>query len=124
MNDQPARQKFIEMLEKQAAIAEQLMDDARLQLNEHDDQDGYRKKLEQRTELILTLPEKLGPLTGCLSTGDCDLVERWVGELAEDAGHARRLDSIFYMSILLYDGPDDEKPINDIARLAAKLRQG
>jgi hypothetical protein len=74
--------------------------------------------------LILSLPEKLESLTCCLSTGECDLVERWVGELVEDANHARQVDSIFYMSVLLYDGPDDGKSINDIARLAEKLRQG
>jgi hypothetical protein len=46
MNDLQARKKLIEILEEQAAIAEQLMEDARLQLNEHDHRDGYRKKLE------------------------------------------------------------------------------
>lgn len=121
MSDSEARLKLVQVLEQQAASAEQLMDEARHCLSDND-QDGYLRKLKDRLGLILALPKTVGPLTAGLPSADIELVESWIGELVEDAGHALRVESPFYMSVLLYDGPVDEAN-NDIGRLADKLRR-
>lgn len=72
-----------------------------------DDVDKYRAKMHEKAELLAALAERARPELASLPSAVRGHVEHGLRRFSDSAGTALSLDSVFYMSALLYR--DDHK---------------
>ncbi len=97
---QIATKKIIAILSAAAAKIRNLEMTAHSLLYENGDQQGYYDQLRQKAILLSELPEKVRPPNELPPHLNALVLER-VGGFSFDADRALRLDSVFYMSVLL-----------------------
>lgn len=96
--------KLISTLTAAATEINRLENKAKTLLYEHADQRGYHEQLREKAILLSELAEEATQLND-LSPQLKALVKERVGAFSFEADRALRLDSVFYMSVLLY--PED-----------------
>lgn len=69
------------------------------------DGDGYRKKMRQRAELLASLYEEAAPLLNSLPQTVRQQISDTLRRFSDSAATSLKLNSVFYMSALLY--PDE-----------------
>ena len=123
MNGNENLVKIIETLKEAAKHVRELEAEARDALFNKDDVDIYRSRLEQKAMLIIDLESEIeGFMTGLGPT----LSRRIKGGLSRFALSAERglgLDSIFYLSALLYPEDHVEGEKNDLENFIGFLKR-
>lgn len=71
------------------------------------DADKFRLKMRKKAELLRDLPNGAEPLLAALDSDTGSAIAKRLRRFASSAGHSLDLDSVFYMSALLYN--DDHK---------------
>jgi len=101
--------RLLQLLEDSAERLRQLEEQARNNLYLHRDNANYRRLQREKTDLLILLPESAESLLSSLAPELRTLVTEGLEEFAYEARTARSLDSIFYMSVLLFPESDDEQ---------------
>lgn len=121
MPDQ-AEKNAIEWLEKRHAT---VMDyeKAALALMQAGDLDGYRKNMRQKAESLANMASEARPVLAPLTPGESREIESGLEAFSNSAATSLEIDSVFYMSALLY--PDDHKKgePDNLELFIRKLRQ-
>lgn len=99
-----------------------LEEEAKRLLYECGDQQGYRDRLRQKAILLSGLADAVEEAVTDLAPQVQTMIQGQVGALSFDADRALRLDSIFYMAVLLYPEDHQEGGENDLEKLIAHLR--
>ena len=83
---------------------------------------GYRDGMRRKAELLADLPRASVPLISGLPEDAARAIQEGVWRFARNAGNALSLDSVFYMSALLYPEEYREGEANDLERFLEELR--
>ena len=117
--------ELVKLIEQLEGICEQvrLLDlEAGRLLHEEKDRERYRGKLLKKTELLASLPELTKDAADLLPDSRRAWYQEAVGEIAGDARQAMAIGSVFYMSVLLLPGGEQQQSANDLEQLIARLR--
>lgn len=112
----------ISELQRAAENIRRIEQEAREALFVRDDPETYREKLEEKTMLLMELPERVGPFCEGLGKGARREVERGLDSFAMRAERAMELSSLFFMNALLYPEDYHEGEPNDLERFIDRLR--
>lgn len=94
-------------------------------LHEADDEPGYRENMRMKAEILANLASQARPFLDDISLIHRPTIEHRLNMFAQSAQRSLDLDSVFYMSALLY--PEDHQPgepttlelwLRDLERLA------
>ena len=99
-----------------------LESEAREALYVRDDPEAHRRKLQEKTMLLMELPDLVEPYFEGMAKDIRAEIETGLKSFAQRASQAWELSSIFYMSALLY--PDDyrEGDRNDLELFIDRIR--
>ncbi len=114
--------KAISELQRAAEKIRRIEQEAREALFVRDDPGEHREKLEEKTMLLMELPELVGPFCEGLGKEARREVERGLDSFAMRAERAMELSSIFFMNALLYPEDYHEGEPNDLERFIDRLR--
>jgi hypothetical protein len=114
--------ELIAALEGVARRVRKLEAEAAEALHDLDDAATYRRKLEQKTWLLLELPETLEPLLAGIEKKKADNIRGKLRNFARRAKPAMELGSPFYMSALLYPEDHRDGAQNDLELFIERLR--
>ena len=109
-------------LQRAAVRIRSIEDEAREALLINDDPETYRKKLEEKAELLMKLSDLAGPFCEEMSEDTRAEFGAELKSLAKRAAQALKLSSTFYMSALLYPEDYREGDPNDLELLIDRLR--
>lgn len=113
----------LKIMEKAAADIRRLESEAENALFESDDKQAHQDKLEQKTDILIELADKVEPYLEELSSKMENFVLGELTRYSRNANIANNLNSVFYMANLLYqEGYKDEDP-NDLERLIQKIKE-
>ena len=112
----------VSALQSTAETIRRIEDEAREALFTRDDPETHRQKLQEKTMLLMELPDLIGPFCDGMAKDVRAEFETGLNSFAMRAEQAFELSSIFYMSALLY--PDDYKEgdRNDLELFIDRLR--
>ena len=115
-------ESFALWLSERCEFLRNLENEAERELQINKDTDKYRALMNQKALFLQALPEEAEKHAANLSGEAADFALERLEQFAANASVALRLNSVFYMSALLY--PDDHKKgdPNNLDRLAASLR--
>ena len=115
-------ESFVLWLSERCEFLRNLENEAERELQINKDTDKYRALMNQKALFLQALPEEAEKHAANLSGEAVDFALERLDQFAANASVALRLNSVFYMSALLY--PDDHKKgdPNNLDRLAASLR--
>jgi hypothetical protein len=98
-----------------------LEDEASVALYELDDKETYTEKLFRKTEILHQLPQTCDQEMRDVSPEVQSFIRDRVGGMSFSAGKALQLNSIFYMSALLYPEGYKDGDRNDLENFIAGL---
>lgn len=93
---------------------------AKVLLYENNDKPGYHARLRQKSIVLCTLLEAL-KLYGNLPLHIKAMAQEKIGSFSFEAERALRLDSVFYMAVLLYPEDHQEGSPNELDNLINSL---
>lgn len=114
--------QLTEMLEKAAADIKKLEAEAWSAINDDDNMEIHRKKLEQKAVLLVDLMDDAEPFLESLSQEMEDRIWAILMRFSQNASRALELESIFYMANLLYPEDHVDGNPNDLEKLAIELK--
>lgn len=114
--------ELIAALESIARRVRELEAEAAKALHDLDDAATYRRKLEEKTWLLLELPETLEPLLAGIERKKAENLRGKLRNFARRAEPALNLGSPFYMSALLYPEDYRDGAQNDLELFIDQLR--
>lgn len=122
MPDQ-ALERFIVFLEERAARVRALEAEAAQALEGPEGQAGFEKHMRAKAGLLAALSQDGKPLLADLPEAQASPLARKLKVFSAGASNSLRLNSVFYMSALLY--PDEHKPgePNNLEVFISGLRQ-
>jgi len=120
--DQQQFSAVLDALRKIAAEIRSLEAEARKAVLESNDTAVYRKKLNEKTLLLMDLPETLEPLLEGLERKAAEEIRAEAATFAKRAEPALSLSSSFYMSALLYPADYKEGEKNDLEKFIERLQ--
>lgn len=111
-------------LDEMAATVRDIEREAEQALHRNEDQDAYRDLMRRKAQLLTSLPDRARDLLPQFEGHERDAIADRLSRFASSASNALRIDSVFYMSALLY--PEDHTPgqPNDLETFAAAVRAG
>ena len=112
----------VSALQSAAEKIRRIEDEAREALFIRDDPGTYRQKLQEKTMLLMELPELFGPFGEGMAKDVKSEIEAGLNSFATRAAQALELSSIFYMSALLYPQDYREGDRNDLELFIDRLR--
>jgi DNA polymerase III delta prime subunit len=112
----------VSALQSAAEKIRRIEDEAREALITRDDPETYRQKLQEKTMLLMELPELVGPFYDGMANDVRAEFEAGLNSFAMRAEQAWELSSIFYMSALLYPEDYREGDRNDLELFIDRLR--
>jgi hypothetical protein len=83
---------------------------------------NYRDEMRRKAELLAGLPGASVPLFHGLPEDAAQAIQEGLWRFARNAGNALSLDSVFYMSALLYPEDYREGELNDLELFLEELR--
>jgi len=83
---------------------------------------GYRDEMRRKAELLAGLPKASLPMVSGLPEDIAQTIQEGLWRFARNAGNALSLDSVFYMSALLYPEDYREGEANDLEIFLEELR--
>lgn len=117
---QDAKERLIQVLSDAAVEIRRLEVNARALLYEQGDQQGYRDHLRLKAIVLSELTEKM-PRPDELPPHLNALCQERVGGFSFEADRALRLDSVFYMAVLLYPEDYQEGAANELENFISSL---
>jgi hypothetical protein len=115
-------EKLLAALKDKAMLIRDLESKAKQALEVDDDIKTYKYYLEQKTGLLMDLPRDLGPMVEEIDDPFGSEIARSLEDFASRARNAKSVDSVFYMSSLLYPEDYTEGEPNDLEAFIAWLR--
>lgn len=111
-------------LEEMATAVRTIEREATQALHKDENQDAYRDLMRRKAQLLASLPDRARHLLPRFEEHERDAIADRLARFAASASNALRIDSVFYMSALLY--PEDHTPgqPNDLETFAAGVRAG
>lgn len=115
-----ATEQLIALLERAAITVSGLEQEAEKFLYQENNKEGYAARLRQKAILLSGLIDEVEGIAG-LPAPVCALIQERVGSVSYEAERALRVDSVFYMAVLLY--PEHHRPgmPNELEELVARL---
>jgi hypothetical protein len=113
----------LEALENAATRIRAIETEARLALFDENDQEAYKQKMEEKTMLLLDLPEEMEETLQGIRKETRKVIQNGIEDFAMRAGRAWDLGSLFFMSALLYPDEYSEGDENDLERLISRVRK-
>ena len=110
---------------KSVAVEIRLIEaDASVALHEQGDEGFYRNKMREKTEILRDLPEIMKNRVDQLPRKEREKIALRLDRFSMSASTALKLNSVFYMSALLY--PEDHRAgePNDLERFISMQEQG
>ncbi len=109
-------------LDERCAFLRHLETEAFEVMQKQGDEERYRQLMLQKTLFIAALPDEAADLVKALPADKAQRVADRLGAFQRGAENALDLNSVFYMSALLY--PDEHKPgdPNNLERLATEVK--
>lgn len=123
MAGKPVLEKIIRELQAAALRIRELEAEANRSLYRFGDEKTYRLKLAEKTELLIGLPKALEYRLQELEPDLRSLLEKRLQRFFRNAAQAKRIDSVFYMSALLYPEDYKEGQRNDLENCIAFLEE-
>lgn len=111
-------------LDEMAAAVRDIEREAEQALHRNEDQDAYRDLMRRKAQLLASLPDRARDLLPQFEGQERDAIEDRLSRFASGASNALRIDSVFYMSALLYPENHTAGQPNDLEAFAAAVRQG
>lgn len=108
-------------LEERAREVRRIEGQALHELERENTQD-YRDGMRRKAELLADLPRAFAPLINGLPEDAARAIQEGLWRFARNAGNALSLNSVFYMSALLYPEEYREGEANDLERFLEELR--
>jgi hypothetical protein len=93
-------------------------------LHEQKDEGTYRGLMREKAEVLRDLPSAMAPFVQRMEQGVRDAIEPRLNGFARSAATALKLDSVFYMSALLYPEDYQEGGPNDLELWVDELERG
>lgn len=115
-------QRVITLLSSTATEINQIETEAKRLLYETQDREGYHRTLRQKAILLSGLADAVAEWED-LPPRCHALIKERVGAISFDADRALRLDSVFYMAVLLSPEEYQEGGPNDLEALIRDLRE-
>ena len=112
---------FFSWLEARAQEVRRIEDLAGQELERQNTQ-GYRDVMRRKAELLASLPLASVPLVNGLREDAEQAIREGLWRFARNAGNALSLDSVFYMSALLYPEDYRQGEANDLEHFLEELR--
>jgi len=115
-------ERLITLLSRAAAEINELEVEAKRLLYENGDQQGYYLRLRQKAMLLSGLADavaELAPLPPRVNT----LIQEKLGGFSFEADRALRLDSVFYMGVLLCPEEHQEGGANELEMFVRSLQE-
>ena len=109
-------------LQRAAERIRRIEAEAREALFSKDDPETHRLKLEEKTMLLIELPERMGSFYDGLDKGARRELEKELDSIAMRAERAMELSSIFFMNGLLYPEDYKEGDPNDLEKFIDRLK--
>ena len=121
MTNSAALHALLSWLEERANDVRRIEGQALHELEQKNTQ-GYRDGMRRKAELLAGLPKTSIPLFSGLSEDAAQVIQEGLWRFARNAGNALSLDSVFYMSALLYPEDYREGEANDLEIFLQELR--
>lgn len=102
-----ARDTLAAWLRKRSAAVRECEQKAVAALHDGNDESAYRELMKEKARLLASLAGDAAPLVDALSGREKERARESLDAFSQNARTALRLDSVFYMSALLY--PDDHQ---------------
>ena len=112
---------FFSWLEERAHDVRRIEEQALRELERKNTQ-GYCDGMRHKAELLASLPKESIPLVSGLPEDAAQTVQEGLWRFARNAGNALSLNSVFYMSALLYPEEYHEGEPNDLEAFLEELR--
>ena len=112
---------FFAWLEERAHDVRRIEEHALRELEQKNTQ-SYRDGMRRKAELLAGLPKASIPLVQGLPEDATQTIQQELWRFARNAGNALSLDSVFYMSALLYPEDHREGDPNDLEMFLQDLR--
>ena len=116
-----ARAALAAWLRERSAAVKECERRAKAALHDDGNETAYRELMRQKASLLAAAAGDAAPLLNALSGPEKDMVQEHLEAFSHNAATSLRLDSVFYMSALLY--PDDyrEGEPDNLEKLIAAL---
>lgn len=116
-------ERFIAFLEERAARVQALEAEGAKALEGPGGQPEFEAVMRRKAELLAALSQDGKPLLAGMSEGQAEPLARKLKVFSAGASNSLRLNSVFYMSALLY--PDEHKPgePNNLELFISELRR-
>jgi hypothetical protein len=122
MDSKTAFQNLMQLLKEIAAKLQILERQAAESLTPENNHDQYRKFQEEKTRLLISLPTRVADHLSGIEPQIQTTIEKGLLEFAEDAQMAQKVNSLFYMSVLLApEENQEEADRNSFDSFIAKL---
>jgi hypothetical protein len=113
--------EYLSWLEDRARDVRRMEEQARLELGQNNVR-NYRDGMRRKAELLAGLPKASIPLLGGLPEDAVQAIQEGLWRFASSASSALSLNSVFYMSALLYPEDYSEGEPNDLELFLEELR--
>jgi len=110
-------------MEAEAAAVREIERRAARALYGEGDEAAYRGLMREKALRLLELPDTVAPELDGLEPDTAAMIRHQVGAFSYGAEKALRLDSVFYMSALLYPENHRDGEDNDLEAFVAALRR-
>ena len=121
MTNTPPPAMYFSWLEERARDVRRMEEEALRDLGQKNVQ-GYREGMRRKAELLAGLPKASVPVLDGLPEDVAQAIRAGLWRFARNAGNALSLDSVFYMSALLYPEDHREGDPNDLELFLEELR--
>ena len=116
-----ARAALAAWLRERSAAVKACEQQAKAALYGGDNEPAYRERMRQKALLLAAAAEDAAPLLNALSGPEKDMVQERLEDFSRNAATSLRLDSVFYMSALLYPDDHREGEPDNLEKLIAAL---
>ncbi len=113
--------EIVTQLSVAARKIRQLESEAALALYDHDNKDQYHKLMVEKALTLLNLPETIAGLAITLDPKRAQSLKSQIGAFSFSAGKALDINSVFYMSALLYPCDYTDGDTNDLENVIVQL---
>lgn len=115
-------EKIVDLLSQKSAMIRALEDDAQAALYGRSDKLAYQAILREKSLLLYNLLDEIDRLSCEIGTEVCKEIKNRIGGISFSAGKALRLNSVFYMSCLLYPENYQDGDRNDLEQVIDFLK--
>lgn len=113
--------EIIQQLTSVARQIRKLEADAKTALYEHNNKDHYSVLMSEKALLLMHLPENIAGMTNSLEPKLAQRLKSQIGGFSFSARKAIDLNSVFYMSALLYPADYADGEANDLENFIHQL---